>query len=108
MILNKFQHLKVKEVSTLFDPSLKLHENSRNLIAQHKYVSAIGSLMYAMHCTIPDISYAICRLARYTKNPSVDHWKSMVRIFGYLKRTKSLGLFYNKFSAVLEGYSDAS
>ena len=61
-----------------------------------------------MHYIRLDISYAICRLARYTEYLSVDHWKSIERAFSYLKRTKSLELFYNKFPAVLECYSDAS
>jgi len=65
-------------------------------------------MMYAMHCTRPDIAFAVCRLSRYTSNPSIDHWKAIGRVLGYLKRTINLGLFYSKFPAVLEGYSDAS
>ncbi|KAL0287616.1 UNVERIFIED_CONTAM: Retrovirus-related Pol polyprotein from transposon TNT 1-94 [Sesamum calycinum] len=34
--------------------------------------------------------------------------KGIRRVFGYLKGTANLGLFYNRFPAVLEGYSDAS
>nr|GEV00788.1 glucose-6-phosphate isomerase 1, chloroplastic [Tanacetum cinerariifolium] len=56
----------------------------------------------------PDIAYAICKLSRYTSNPSQDHWKAIGRVFGYLKRTKQLALFYDRFPAVLEGYSDTS
>ena len=36
------------------------------------------------------------------------HYKAITRVLGYLKRTKDLGLFYNNFPAVLEGYTDAS
>ncbi|GJS99898.1 glucose-6-phosphate isomerase 1, chloroplastic [Tanacetum coccineum] len=43
-----------------------------------------------------------------TSNPSQDHWKAIGRIFGYLKRTRQLALYYDRFPAVLEGYSDAS
>ena len=107
-VLNKYQHLKIKEVSTPYDPNFKLFENSGKPIAQLEYASAIGSLMYATHCTRPDISYAVCRLARYTKNPGIEHWKAIGRVLGYLKRTKDLELSYNKFPVVLEGYSDAS
>ena len=38
----------------------------------------------------------------------MDHWKAIGRVFGYLKKTISLGLFYSKFLTLLEGYSDAS
>ncbi|KAL0437670.1 UNVERIFIED_CONTAM: hypothetical protein Sradi_0474900 [Sesamum radiatum] len=64
--------------------------------------------MYAMHCTTPDIAFAVCKLSRFTNNPSIEHWKDIRRVFGYLKGTVNLGLFYNRFPAVLEGYSDAS
>lgn len=41
-------------------------------------------------------------------NPSVEHWGTIVRIFGQLKKTKNLELFYNDYPVVLEGYIDAS
>ncbi|KAL0301617.1 UNVERIFIED_CONTAM: Retrovirus-related Pol polyprotein from transposon TNT 1-94 [Sesamum radiatum] len=85
-----------------------LVENTGRTVAQLEYASAIGSLMYAMHCTRPDITFAVCRLSRFTSNPSIEHWKGIRRVFGYLKGTANLGLFYNRFPAVLEGYSDAS
>lgn len=107
-ILVKYQHLGVKEASTPFDPNLKLCDNNGSPIAQLEYASVIGSLMYAMSCTRPDISYAVCRLARYTKNPNNEHWKAVIRVLGYLKRTKDLSIFYNGFPCVLEGFTDAS
>ncbi|GKC26678.1 hypothetical protein Tco_1033972 [Tanacetum coccineum] len=55
-----------------------------------------------------DIAYVVCKLSRYTSNPSQDHWKAIGRVFGYLKRTRQLALYYDHFPAVLEGYSDAS
>ncbi|KAL0283755.1 UNVERIFIED_CONTAM: hypothetical protein Sangu_2869500 [Sesamum angustifolium] len=53
-------------------------------------------------------TFAVRRLSRFTSNPSIEHWKGIRRVFGYLKGTANLGLFYNRFPAVLEGYSDAS
>ena len=64
--------------------------------------------MYATHCTRPDIAFAMCKISRYTSNPSTEDWKAIGRILEYLKRTKNLGLFYYDFPTVLEGYSDAS
>ena len=37
------------------------------------YASAIGSIMYAMLCTRPDVCLAISLAARYQSNPGVDH-----------------------------------
>ena len=37
------------------------------------YASAIGSTMYAMLCTRPDVCLAISLAGRYQINPGVDH-----------------------------------
>lgn len=107
-MLTKFEHLKFKEANTPYDSSCKLSKNNGRAVAQLEYASAIGSLMYATHCTRPDIAYAVCKLSRFTSNPSLEHWEAIGRVFGYLKRTKRLALHYGNFPAVLEGYSDAS
>ena len=60
--------------------------------------------MYAMNCTRPDIAYAVSKLSRDTNNPSLDHWKVIVRVLRYLKYTQNYGLHYSKYPAVLEGY----
>ena len=56
---------------------VKLTENSGRAIAQLEYASAIGSLIYAMHNTRPDISFVVYKLSRYTNNPSTEHWKAI-------------------------------
>jgi hypothetical protein len=107
-VLLKYKHLNVKEVNTPFDSNYKLVENTGRAIAQLEFASAIGSMMYAMHCTKPDIAFAVNRLSRYTSNPSAEHWKAIVKVLGYLKKTKDLGLYYSGYPAVLEGYSNAN
>ena len=72
-MLIKFNHLKFKEANTPYDSSIKLLENSGRTVAQLEYASAIGSLMYAMHCTRLDIAFAVCTISRFTSNPSVEH-----------------------------------
>ena len=72
-VLNKFNHLEFKECNTPFDPSIKLVKNDGRAMAQLKYASPIGSLMYAMLCTRPDIAFADSKLSRFTSNPSVEH-----------------------------------
>ena len=68
-----FQHLGIKEAGTPYDSTIKLTENFGRAVAQLEYASAIGSLMYAMHGTRPDISFVVCKLSRYTNNPSTEH-----------------------------------
>ena len=107
-ILNKFKHLNIKEANTPYDVSSKLTKNAGRSVAQIEYASAIRSLMYAMNCTRQDIAFTVYKLSTFISNPSVEHWKAIARVLGYLKKTMNLGLLYNKFPVVLEGYSDAS
>ncbi|TYK28613.1 retrovirus-related pol polyprotein from transposon tnt 1-94 [Cucumis melo var. makuwa] len=44
------------------------------------YASTVGSLMYVMLCTRPDICYTMGIVSRYHSNPGLDHW-AMVKIF---------------------------
>ena len=81
-MLQKFEYLNIKEVNTPFDWSIKLGENTGKAIAQLEYASAIGSMMYAMHCTRLDISFLVGKLSRFTSNPSVDHCKAIGRVLG--------------------------
>jgi hypothetical protein len=58
------------------------------------YASAVGSLMYAMVCTIPDIAHAVGVLSRYMSKPGKEHWTTVKRVFRYLHGTASYGLCY--------------
>nr|GEV82208.1 zinc finger, CCHC-type [Tanacetum cinerariifolium] len=107
-IIDKFQHLDIKEANTPYKSSCKLVKNDGHVVAQIEYASAIGCLMYATHYTRPDIGYVVCKLSRYTSNPSQDHYKAIRKVLGYLKRIRQLALYYDHFSVVLKGYSDAS
>ena len=72
-ILTKFQHLNIKEFNTPFESSVKLGVNSGRALGQLEYASVIGSMMYAMYCSRPDIAFSVRRLSQYTINPGVEH-----------------------------------
>ena len=73
------------------------------------YASAIGSIMYAMLCTKPDVCLAIRLAGRYQSNPGVDHWTAIKNILKYLKRTKDTFLVYGgDKELVVNGYGDVS
>jgi hypothetical protein len=58
------------------------------------YVSAVGSLMYAMVCTRPNIAHAVGVLSRYMSKLGKEHWTTVKRVFKYLHGTASYGLCY--------------
>ncbi len=73
------------------------------------YASAIGSIMYAMLCTRPDVSYALSSTSRYQSNPGEEHWTAVKNILKYLRRTKDMFLVYGgEPDLIIAGYSDAS
>ena len=71
------------------------------------YTSAVGSLMYAMMCTRPDICFAVGMVSRYQSNPGPVHWKAVKRILRYLKGTATYSLCYEGNDMQLKGYTDA-
>ncbi|KAL8064717.1 hypothetical protein ABFX02_01G109450 [Erythranthe guttata] len=72
------------------------------------YASAIGSIMYGMLCTRPDIAYAVSVTSRYQSNPGPAHWKAVKDILKYLRRTKDIVLVYGGAELKLEGFTDSS
>ena len=72
------------------------------------YASAIGSIMYAMLCTRPDVAHALNVTSRYQAHPGEEHWKAMKCILKYLRRTKELFLIYGGDDLKVRGYTDSS
>ena len=72
------------------------------------YASAIGSIMYAMLCTRPDVCLAISLAGRYNSDRGVDHCTA-VKIILSKWMTKEMFLDYGGDKEfVVKGYTDAS
>ena len=76
-------------------------------MARVLYVNAIGSLIYAMMCTMHDISYVVGLVSRYQSNPGQKHGSAIKRILTYLKGTADYSLCYEGGGLRIVGYSDA-
>ena len=72
-----------------------------------RYQSAVGSLMYAMVCTRPDIAYAVGVVSWFMSNPGEAHWAVVKWILRYLRDTSKLFLCFGNGDPVLQGYTDA-
>jgi hypothetical protein len=107
-VLEKFGRYDDSPVKTPIDVNLHLTKNKGNGISQLEYSQIIGSLMYIMNYTRPNIAYSVSKLSRYTSNSGEDHWKAIVRVLRYLKYTLNYGVHYTRYPAILEGYSDAN
>ncbi|XP_075074757.1 secreted RxLR effector protein 161-like [Nicotiana tabacum] len=82
-------------------------ENQKEDMSRVPYSSVVGSLMYVMMCTRPDICYVVGLVSRYQSNPGRDHWKAVNRIFKYLKGTANYSLCYSGNGLYLRAYTDA-
>jgi ATP-binding cassette subfamily B (MDR/TAP) protein 1 len=73
------------------------------------YASAVGSIMYTMICTRPNISYALSIASRYQADLGESHWTLVKNILKYLRRTKDVFLIYGgEEELIVNGYTNAS
>jgi hypothetical protein len=59
------------------------------------YASVVGSLMYVMVCTRPNIYHAVGVLRRYMSSPGKEHWTTVKRVFKDLCGTKDYAICYH-------------
>lgn len=71
------------------------------------YASAVGSLMYAMVCTRPDISHAVGTVSRFLSNPGKEHWNAVKWVLRYLRGTSGMKLCFGSDEPFLVGYTDS-
>jgi hypothetical protein len=79
-MLERYHMQDSKPMDTPVDKSLSLSCDmcpktleEKKKMSRIPYASAIGSLMYAMMCTRPDICYAVGLVNRYQSNPGQKH-----------------------------------
>lgn len=79
-VLERFNMSNCKPVSTPLATHFKLNsdkcptsEKDKEEMKKVPYASAVGSLMYAMVCTRPDIAHAVGVVSRFLSNPGKDH-----------------------------------
>ncbi|GJQ93092.1 hypothetical protein Tco_0004231 [Tanacetum coccineum] len=58
------------------------------------YASAVGSIMYVVRCTHPDVAFAQNITSRFQQNPGDAHWTAVKNILKYLRNTKDMFLVY--------------
>ncbi|GJU81720.1 retrovirus-related pol polyprotein from transposon TNT 1-94 [Tanacetum coccineum] len=87
---------------------MQIHsERGRRKIWRVPYASAVGSLMFAMICTRPDIAHAVGVVSRYMAEPGREHWEAVKRILRYIKGTSDVALCYGESGLTVKGYVDS-
>ena len=81
---------------------------------KNRYQQAVGSLLYLLLGTRPDISLAVGILSRFTAKPHELHEKALNRVFHYLRGTLDVGITYSRSAStpsslpIPTGFADAS
>ena len=115
-LLTKFKLEDVRGTTTPLAPGSALSksmspqtEEERTLARRQPYRELVGSLMYLMVCTRPDIAFAISQLSRYTSNHGSGQWNALMHVIRYVKGSKELGVTYRGDTELYPTlYSDAS
>jgi len=86
-ILDRFGMEHSRSVATPMDkPGNSANDNGPAIDAPYR--QAIGSLMYLMIGSRPDLAFAVGRLSQYSENPSQENWVAVKRVFRYINGTK--------------------
>ncbi|KAM2456035.1 hypothetical protein PS1_015961 [Malus domestica] len=113
-VLERFNMKVAKSVSSPLANHIKLSKElcqktyeEKEKMAVVPYSSAVGSIMYAMVCTQPDIAYAVGVVSMFLSNPGKNHWEAVKWILRYLNGTSKMCLCFGSSKPILEGFTDA-
>ena len=116
-ILTRFGMLDVKDRrqhKLPMDPTLKLSlshcpttQEERDKADEFPYREVVGSVMYLMCSTRPDIAYAVGQLSKFMNNWGAAHIKAAKDLLLYIKSTSERGITYHRGPLTLTVYSDS-
>jgi hypothetical protein len=114
-ILERFSMTEAASCSTPLDPSainLRQADSShRPLTAQQvtTYQQIVGSVMYLMTSTRPDLAFAVSQLASHLASPSTVHLNQARHLHRHIAHTRSHALTYSAADddGIPVAYSDA-
>ena len=112
-VLQRFNMHDSKPVSTIA-PHFKLSaaqcpssDEDVEYMSKVSYSSVVGSLMYAMVCSRPDLSYAMSLVSIYMSNPGKEQLEGSSVDFRYLRGTTDSCLKFGRTDQGLIGYVDS-
>ncbi|KAJ4712638.1 Retrovirus-related Pol polyprotein from transposon TNT 1-94 [Melia azedarach] len=114
-ILSRFGMSTAKPIDTLSAANAHLSiafapksVEEKEYMSRVPYASVVGSLMYAMVCSRPDLAQSVSVVSRFMGEPGKEHWQAVKRIFRYLKGTFDVGLIYGgDTQCLVTGFSDS-
>ena len=106
--------LEDKSVSTPLGAHLKMRAATEEQLAKDEefmksipYSNDVGSIMYAMIGTRPDLAYPVGIISSYMSNPIKEHWNGVKWVMRYIKGSLTTKLLFKKSSEFkIAGYCD--
>jgi len=97
MVLERFNMHNAKITSTPIPLGYVPQENKEavNPVNCQKFQSVIGSLLYLMLGTHPDIAFMVIKMSQLSANPSQDHLDKAMYIMHYLVGTQNYHMVYD-------------
>jgi len=115
-LLVRFGMNTCNPISLPLDPNkfkyLLQAQDGDNLADVSQYQQIVGSLMYLVIGTRPDLAFTVSALSQFCSKPTQQHMGTLKQVLRYLKGTRNLTLTYRKPLAqsgnvTLSGYSDS-
>lgn len=114
-VLRNFLMEESKPLSKPMGTQFKLSSTKEELCSEvHSmmesvpYSNAVGSLMYAMIGSRPDIAYAVGLVSRFMSSPGTEHWKAVKWLMRYVNGTTNMKLTFKKQEKFeVKGYCDS-
>ena len=108
-VLHRFGMYECKPRSTPSEVNPAAFDASDSEKPNNNYRQVVGSLIYAMVCSRPDLSWVVTKLSQSLSKPRKGDWIMIKHVLQYIKGTLGKKLVYNKCSDGLDlhGYSDS-
>lgn len=107
-ILKRFEMSDCNPRAIPIEPKLDLSPGDPNERTNFPYRELLGSLMYLMLGSRPDLSFSINKLSRFQETPTDEHWSYLKGILRYIKGTSDYELVYSQSNDdVLCTYADS-
>jgi hypothetical protein len=111
-VIERFGLLDAKPASVPADPNtdLSIVDVESTPLTDIPYRELVGSLMFLMVGTRPDLAYIVGKLSANLDSPHAVHWNAGKRVVRYLKATPTRGITFGRPTREqneLVAYSDA-
>ncbi|WVZ14807.1 hypothetical protein V8G54_012373 [Vigna mungo] len=116
-VISRYRMAESKMASTPVGQDLKLTkeqcpktEEERKKMESVPFSNGIGSIMYGMVYTRPDVAHGVSVLSQFMVNPGPTHWEALKWMLRYIRGSLGTGLsFQNNFQGggYIEGFVDS-